>query len=135
MNEEQRRLTFLRENVESLAEEKSTLESFLWHLKSSTENESLEILRRFRGGADPQSLVQQIQASRSLAQVKDDNTAYSQSQSIHNTFPCQYFGTTIPRLNTIFTLRFYFRHTANVPANSERIIRTHHPGYSNKPSL
>jgi transcription factor-like protein/Zn(2)-Cys(6) binuclear cluster domain-containing protein len=80
MNEEQRRLTFLRENVESLAEEKNTLEAFLWHLRGSNENESLEILRRLRSGSDPQTLVQQIQASRSLTQVKGETPSFSQNQ-------------------------------------------------------
>ncbi|KAF2669508.1 hypothetical protein BT63DRAFT_262961 [Microthyrium microscopicum] len=73
MNEEQRRLTYLRENVETLAEEKNNLEQLLMHLRNSTEDESFEILRRIRGGAEPQSLVQQIQASRSLTQVKGDS--------------------------------------------------------------
>ena len=81
-------MTFLRENVENLAEEKGTLETFLWHLKSSTENESLEILRRFRGGTDPQSLVQQILASRSLTQVKGDISPFSPSHSNHYTSSC-----------------------------------------------
>jgi hypothetical protein len=79
MNEEQRRLTYLRENVETLAEEKSALEQVLWNLKNSTEDESFEILRRIRGGTDPQSLVQQIQASRSLTQVKGDTPLSSSS--------------------------------------------------------
>ena len=73
MNEEQRRLTYLRENVETLVEEKNHLESVLWNLRNSTEDESFEILRRIRGGVDPQSLVQQIQASRSLTKVKGDS--------------------------------------------------------------
>jgi hypothetical protein len=70
MNEEQRRLTFLRENIESLEGDKHALEAVLWNLKNSSEGESIEILRRIRAGADPQSLAQQLQASRSLAQVK-----------------------------------------------------------------
>jgi hypothetical protein len=81
MNEEQRRLTFLRENVETLAEEKTSLEAVIWHLRNSTEDESFEILRRIRGGADPQALVQQIQASRSLTQVKGESS-YSQSSAL-----------------------------------------------------
>jgi hypothetical protein len=92
MNEEQRRLTFLRENVEKVAEEKSVLESFLWHLKSSTEGETMEILRRFRGGADPQSLLQQIQASRSLTEVKGDTggLAHERSSSQYTYGPMHY---------------------------------------------
>jgi hypothetical protein len=72
MTEEQRRLTYLRENVESLAEEKSTLESLIWNLRIGTEDESIEILRRLRGGTDPHTLSQHVQAGRSLAQVKAD---------------------------------------------------------------
>jgi hypothetical protein len=72
MSEEQRRLTYLRENVEHLAEEKSTLESLIWNLRIGTEDESIEILRRLRGGTDPHTLSQHVQAGRSLAQVKVD---------------------------------------------------------------
>jgi Fungal specific transcription factor domain/Fungal Zn(2)-Cys(6) binuclear cluster domain len=98
MNEEQRRLTFLRENVETLAEEKGTYESFLWHLKNSAENESLEILRRLRSGADPSSLVQQIQASRSLTQVKGDNSS-PQNQPHSSTSSYQYCHAYQPYMN------------------------------------
>lgn len=72
MSEEQRRLTYLRENVEHLAEEKSTLESLIWNLRIGTEEDSIEILRRLRGGTDPHTLSQHVQAGRSLAQVKAD---------------------------------------------------------------
>jgi hypothetical protein len=74
MNEEQRRLTYLRENVEHLVEEKTTLESLIYNLQIGTEEESFEILRRLRGGTDTQSLAQHVQASRSLSQVKRDST-------------------------------------------------------------
>lgn len=79
MNEEQRKLTHLRINVDTLEELKNSLEAVLWHLCNSTEGESLEILRRIRGGADPHALVQQIQAGRSLTQVKGDS-AYNHSR-------------------------------------------------------
>lgn len=72
MSEEQRRLTYLRENVEHLAEEKSTLESLIWNLRIGTEEDSIEILRRLRAGTDPHTLAQHVQAGRSLAQVKAD---------------------------------------------------------------
>jgi Fungal Zn(2)-Cys(6) binuclear cluster domain len=73
MSEEQRRLTYLRENVEHLAEEKNTLEALIWNLRSSSEEEAAEILRRLRTGTDPHTLTQHIQAGRSLAQVRRDN--------------------------------------------------------------
>lgn len=73
MSEDQRRLTFLRENVEHLAEEKNALEALLWNLGNSSEEESAEILRRLRSGTDPYQLTQHIQAGRSLAQVRRDS--------------------------------------------------------------
>jgi hypothetical protein len=72
MSEEQRRLTYLRENVEHLADEKNTLASLIWNLRNSTDNEAAEILRRLRNGTDPATLNQHIQAGRSLAQVRSD---------------------------------------------------------------
>ena len=84
MSEEQRRLTYLRENVEHLAEEKNTLEALIWNLRSSSEEEAAEILRRLRTGTDPQTLANHIQASRSLAQVSRDNIGPS------DTSPCTY---------------------------------------------
>jgi hypothetical protein len=81
MSEDQRRLTYLRENVDALHDEKSNLEAVLWHLRNSTEDESFEILRRIRNGTDAQSLVQQIQASRSLTQVKGDSPSFSGGSS------------------------------------------------------
>ncbi|QDS72658.1 hypothetical protein FKW77_002666 [Venturia effusa] len=72
MSEEQRRLTYLRENVEQLAEEKQILESLIHNLRIGTEEDSIEILRRLRGGTDLHTLAQHVQAGRSLAQVKAD---------------------------------------------------------------
>jgi hypothetical protein len=70
MNEEQRRLTYLRENVEQLHEEKTSLETLIHNLRISSEEEAIEILRRLRhGGTDAQTLSQNIQAGRALAQV------------------------------------------------------------------
>ena len=69
MNEEQRRLTYLRENVEQLHEEKTSLEALIHNLRTSSEEEAIEILRRVRSGTDPQVLSQNIQAGRTLAQV------------------------------------------------------------------
>jgi hypothetical protein len=79
MSEEQRRLTYLRENVEHLAEEKNTLESLIWNLRNSTDTEAAEILRRLRSGTDPVTLNQHIQAGRSLAQVRRDLPAEATS--------------------------------------------------------
>jgi hypothetical protein len=61
--DEQRRLTYLRENVEQLAEEKSSLEGLLRDLSISPDEEALEILHRLRGGADMQSIKQHFYAS------------------------------------------------------------------------
>jgi hypothetical protein len=69
MNEEQRRLTYLRENVEQLHEEKNSLENLIQNLRVSSEEEAFEILRRLRHGTDAQTLSQSIQAGRTLAGV------------------------------------------------------------------
>ncbi|TLD39586.1 hypothetical protein E2P81_ATG00573 [Venturia nashicola] len=86
MSEEQRRLTYLRENVEHLAEEKQTLQSLIHNLRIGTEEDSMEILRRLRSGTDPHILAQHVQAGRSLAQVKADGLP-EQSRSYNPTSP------------------------------------------------
>jgi Fungal specific transcription factor domain len=121
MNEEQRRLTFLRENVESLSGEKSALEQVLWNLKNSTEDESFEILRRIRDGTDPHSLVQQIQASRLLAQVKGDTPPSSSSP------PCQCSPpllTTCTFLQTVLDADPVSPTTASPNTNLDRLVHT-----------
>ncbi|KAF2435240.1 hypothetical protein EJ08DRAFT_581095 [Tothia fuscella] len=75
MNEEQRRLTYLRENVEQLSDQKSSLESLIQNLRVGTEEEAMEILRRLRGGTDPQSLAEHVQAGRYLAQRENSNSS------------------------------------------------------------
>src|ERR1700712_2453868 len=55
MSENERRLTFLRESVSHLEEEKKSLESLMWNLKHSTEDEAFDMLRRVRAGPDAQS--------------------------------------------------------------------------------
>lgn len=99
MNEEQRRLTFLRENVEVLAEEKATLEGVLWNLKTTSETEATEILRRIRSGAEYGSLAQQIQAGRSLAQVKGDYSDFSSTSSLDGEDP---FACLVPHHKSSF---------------------------------
>ncbi|KIW03216.1 uncharacterized protein PV09_05440 [Verruconis gallopava] len=74
MNEEQRRLTYLRENVEQLHEEKSALESLIHNLRISPEDEAIAILRRLRQGTDPHTLVQHIQVGRTLTKVSNPTT-------------------------------------------------------------
>ena len=85
MNEEQRRLTYLRENVEHLHEEKNSLESLIWNLKISTEEEAIEILRRLRRGTDAQTLAQNVQAGRLLAQVSRPGVEGTDARSVNVT--------------------------------------------------
>jgi hypothetical protein len=91
MNEEQRRLTYLCENVEQLNEEKSSLES-LHNLRISKEEEAIEILRRLRDGTDAQTLSQSIQAGRTLAQVSRPTSEGKNISRVHKgnatAFPC-----------------------------------------------
>lgn len=48
MTDEQRRLTFLRDNVEHLAEEKASLESLLYTMKLGSQDTADTLLRRIR---------------------------------------------------------------------------------------
>lgn len=84
MTDEQRRLTFLRDNVEHLAEEKGTLESLIWTLQTASDEDAGEVMRRLRTGADVYSLAQQVHAGRLLADVRGETSSPATSSS------CQY---------------------------------------------
>lgn len=60
MTDEQRRLTFLRENVEQLEEEKTSLERVLYFLQKVDENSAFETLRRLRAGSDVYEIAKEI---------------------------------------------------------------------------
>jgi len=77
MSEDQRRLTFVRDNVEHLAEEKHNLESLLSALQLGSEEDSQEILRRLRSGTDPNQLAQQVHAGQALADVRSEGRSPS----------------------------------------------------------
>ncbi|KAF1980896.1 hypothetical protein K402DRAFT_425854 [Aulographum hederae CBS 113979] len=70
MSEDQRRLTFVRDNVEQLAEEKTHLESLIATIQTSNETDATEIWRRLRSGTDAPILAQQVHAGRILADVR-----------------------------------------------------------------
>ena len=71
MTDEQRRLTFLRENVEQLEEEKTSLERVLFFLQKVDENSAFEILRRIRAGSGIYEIAKEIN-SRSVYYGNDD---------------------------------------------------------------
>lgn len=63
MTDDQRRLTFLRDNVESLAEEKALMDNLISALQSSPDHEADQILRRLRSpGADASLIAREIQS-------------------------------------------------------------------------
>lgn len=68
-DESDRSLTFLRENVENLAEERTALESMLRSLQTDSEEAATEIFRRLRSGTDLHTLAHQVHASRVLTEV------------------------------------------------------------------
>ncbi|KAK3080667.1 hypothetical protein LTS18_014268 [Coniosporium uncinatum] len=80
MSEDQRRLTFVRDNVEHLAEEKHNLESLLTSLQLGSEEDSQEILRRLRSGTDHNQLAQQVHAGQALADVRSEGHLASSSR-------------------------------------------------------
>lgn len=70
MTDEQRRLTYLRDNVETLAEGKSALESLLWTLQTASEEQVTEIVQRLRSGEDFHAIAQQVHGSRRLSETR-----------------------------------------------------------------
>ncbi|KAF2098612.1 hypothetical protein NA57DRAFT_56266 [Rhizodiscina lignyota] len=68
-DESDRSLTFLRENVENLAEERTALESMLRTLQTDSEDAASEIFRRLRTGTDLYTLAHQVHASKALTEV------------------------------------------------------------------
>src|SRR3954467_1244670 len=75
MTDDQRRLTWLRENVDNLAEEKNQLETLLLTLQNGSEGDADEVLRRLRGGVDIHSLAAQVHASRTLSNVGRESSS------------------------------------------------------------
>lgn len=73
MTDEQRRLTFLRENVEQLEEEKTSLERVLFFLQKVDENSAFETLRRLRAGSDVYEIAKEIDL-RSISYGSKDQT-------------------------------------------------------------
>lgn len=69
MTDDQRKLTYLRDNVEQLQEKSSTMESLLHTIQAANEEEASEIYRRLRSGTDVQIVADQIQAGRLLSGV------------------------------------------------------------------
>ena len=78
-DESDRSLTFLRENAENLAEERTALESMLRSLAADSEEVAAEIVRRLRTGADLYKLAHQVHASRVLTEVGTPGSAGSPS--------------------------------------------------------
>ncbi|KAK5201702.1 hypothetical protein LTR16_001762 [Cryomyces antarcticus] len=81
MTDEQRRLTFLRDNVEHLEEEKNTLESLLYTVQTASEEDAAEIFRRLRSGGDVTAVAQQVLAGRLLSEVRGESTSSWLSRS------------------------------------------------------
>lgn len=70
MTDDQRKLTYLRDNVEQLQEKSSALESLLHTIQNANEDEASEVFRRLRSGTDVQMVADQVQAGRLLSGVR-----------------------------------------------------------------
>jgi len=70
MTDDQRKLTYLRDNVEQLQEKSSALESLLHTIQHASEDEASEVFRRLRSGTDVQMVADQVQAGRLLSGVR-----------------------------------------------------------------
>lgn len=87
MTDDQRKLTYLRDNVEQLQEKSSSLESLLHTVQSATEPEAAEIFRRVRRGGDLQTLAEQVQAGQLLSGVGNfgqNNAGFPRVHSDHS---------------------------------------------------
>jgi len=83
MTDEQRKLTYLRDNVEQLQEKTNTLEGLLQTVQTSSEEEAVEIFRRLRSGTDVRVVAEQVQAGRVLSGVRRQSVSVvSPSSSI-----------------------------------------------------
>lgn len=78
MTEEQRRLTFLRENIDQLEEAKGAQETLLFALQRGSEVDSHEILRRLRSGVDVHTLSQEVHTGR----LRSEGSASGENPSI-----------------------------------------------------
>jgi hypothetical protein len=90
MTDEQRRLTFLRDNVEQLAEEKSALESLIWSIQTGSQENALDIRGRLRAGEELAALAHETQAARTAAEGKPEPTPLSASHSYSSERKCRH---------------------------------------------
>lgn len=81
MTDDQRRLTFLRDNVEHLEVEKSALESLLYMVQTSSEDVAADIFRRLRTGADINTLTLQIHAAYFTSESPSESSSTGASRS------------------------------------------------------
>lgn len=70
MTDEQRRLTYLRENVEHLEREKSELESLLLTLQRASETDVAEVMRALRMSNDLHTIARDVHAGRMLSKAR-----------------------------------------------------------------
>lgn len=81
MTDEQRRLTFLRENVEHLEREKSELESLLVTLQRASEDDVADVMRILRTGSDLQDIARQAHAGRLLSKGRGASSSHERRRS------------------------------------------------------
>ncbi|OCL04980.1 hypothetical protein AOQ84DRAFT_299807 [Glonium stellatum] len=75
MTDEQRRLTFLRDNVEHLEEEKGALENLAYTLQNGTEEQVAEILNRLRSHEDIHQIAQSLSGGRFSAEQGESSVS------------------------------------------------------------
>ena len=69
MTDDQRKLTYLRDNVEQLRERSNSLQSLLHTIQAANDQEAAEIYRRIRSGTDIHLVAEQVQAGKMLSVV------------------------------------------------------------------
>ena len=66
MSDDQRKLTYLRDNVEQLTARTQSLQSLLYTVQNASDGEAAEIFRRLRSGQDIHVVAEQVQAGQLL---------------------------------------------------------------------
>lgn len=66
MSDDQRKLTYLRDNVEQLQNKTQSLSSLLYTVQNASDGEAAEIFRRLRTGTDIHVVAEQVQAGQLL---------------------------------------------------------------------
>lgn len=77
MTDDQRKLTYLRDNVEQLQEKSSSLETLFHTVQTANDEEAAEVFRRLRSGLDINAVAEQVNYGRLLSGVRKPSVSWT----------------------------------------------------------